>query len=64
MVLGQDAESLVFDAQNAYAAKKYEQALKAYKQAANRGSPVALFQIGAMYERGEGAQAPSPRTRR
>lgn len=49
-----DADEIVRGAQKAYSAHKFDDALKSYRQAAALGNPVALFQLGAMYERGEG----------
>lgn len=49
-----DSDGLLFKAQRAYAAKQYIEAADYYRGAANLGSPVALFQLGGMYERGEG----------
>src|SRR5712664_3371579 len=49
-------DEVVSRAQEAYSARKYEDALRYYKEAAAMGNPVALFQVGAMYERGEGVR--------
>lgn len=49
-------EDLVFEAQEAYSSKRFEDALSLYRQAADKGSSVASFQIGTMYERGEGVK--------
>jgi TPR repeat protein len=51
-----DVDELVLHAQKAYSAKRYEEALKTYREAASMGSPIALFQLGAMHERGEGVE--------
>src|SRR5438105_3037132 len=44
----------VEEAQSALEAKRYDEALRLYKQAAQTGSAVAMFQIGSMYEHGNG----------
>jgi TPR repeat protein len=55
-----DVDELVLSAQKAYSAKKYDEALKSYGRAASLGSPTALFQLGAMHERGEGVERNIP----
>ena len=51
------ADKLVTEAQAAYDTERYEAALVAYQKAAQAGSSVAMFQLGAMAERGQGAAA-------
>lgn len=46
----------VFRAQEALDAKRFDDALRLYTEAAVRGSAVAMFQLGAMNERGEGVR--------
>ncbi len=52
-----DVDEIVLNAQRAYSAQKYDEALKNYRRAAALGSPIALFQVGAMHEHGEGVNS-------
>ncbi|MDR1936238.1 MAG: sel1 repeat family protein [Candidatus Accumulibacter sp.] len=48
------ADQEVFLAQDTYRKKKYAEAFESYKKAADLGNPTACFQLGIMYENGEG----------
>lgn len=51
------AQELVERAQATHASGRFHEALKQYKLAAERGEVTAMFQLGAMHERGEGVPA-------
>lgn len=50
-------DQLVLDAQTAYDRGKYDDALRTYEKAAQAGSSIAMFQLGAMTEQGQGTAA-------
>jgi len=57
LCLGSEVDDRVFSAQSAYAAKRYDQALRDYSRAAALGSAIALFQLGVMHEQGQGVKS-------